>query len=279
MKFARYWREIEVPVDERLFGIPRVTLWGASNNSTGEARENAQSRADRFRGLLAGGFDRLREYEYWNGFIREEVLDEVRAGDGRVLAVLSRNSYGATVLNSETVLFGDIDVPASGLFARLLETFGKQKKDKDYYLQKIRLYQENNPDYTFRVYETYAGLRFVITSHVFAADSEQVRALFADLGVDPLYMHLCKHQTCFRARLTPKPWRIGVDRPESRFPRQSRSDQNAFEAWLRTYQMAAARVSVVRLLATFGPGTTHPDVDRVLTAHDRHASPGYPGLA
>lgn len=279
MKFAKYWRDVEVDVDERLFGIPRVTVWGASNNSTAEAKQHARSRAGRFKELVSDGFDRLREYEYWNGFIREEVLEEVSAGDGRVLAVLTRNSYGATVLNTETVLFGDIDVPEAGLLARLLEMFGKQKKDKDYYLAKIGDYQKNNPRYTFRVYETCAGLRFVITNEVFAADSSLVKTLFATLGVDPLYVNLCKHQTCFRARLTPKPWRIGVDRPGSRFPRESRRDKDEFESWLRAYQAAAAKVSVVKLLATFGTDSTHPDIKRVMTVHDRHASQGYAVLA
>lgn len=279
MKFARYWRDVEVPVDERLFGIPRVAVWGASDISTAEAKQHAQSRAGRFKELVAGGFDRLREYEYWNGFIREEVLEQVSARDDRVLAVLSRNSYGATVLNTETVLFGDIDVPAAGFLVRILEKLGKRKKDKAYYLEKISHYQKANPEYTFRVYETCAGLRFVITNQVFAADSNLVKALFADLGVDPLYVHLCKHQTCFRARLTPKPWRIGVDRPGSRFPRESRSDQSAFEAWLRTYQMASAKVSVARLLATFGSDSAHPDVDRVISAHDRHSDQGHTVLA
>lgn len=279
MKFAKYWRDVEVPVDERLFGIPRVSVWGASNNSTEEARQQAKARAERFKELAAGGFDRLREYEYWNGYIREEVLDEVHAVDGRVLAVLTRNSYGAMVLNSEAVLFGDIDVPEAGFITRLLQKFGKQKKDKDYYLAKIGHYQESNPQYTFRVYETFAGLRFVITNQVFAADSEQVRSLFTDLGVDPLYLRLCKHQTCFRARLTPKPWRIDMERPASRFPRESRGDQGAFETWLRNYQVASAKVSVVKLLATFGADAMHPDIGRVMTVHDRHTDHGHAALA
>jgi hypothetical protein len=279
MKFAKYWRDVEVPVDQRLFGIPGVSVWGASNISTEDAKKNALSRARHFEKLAAEGFDRLREYEYWNGFIREEVLEEVCAGDGRVLAVLTRNSYGATVLNTETVLFGDIDVPVAGFFTRILEMFGKQKKDKDYYLAKIGDYQKSNPRYTFRVYETFAGLRFIITNQVFAADSSLVKELFAALEVDPLYMHLCKHQTCFRARLSPKPWRVGVDRPGSRFPRESRSDIHEFESWLRTYQLASAKVSVVKLLATFGSDAAHRDIERVMTVHDRHSSQGYAGLA
>lgn len=279
MKFAKYWRDVEVPVDERLFGVPVVSVWGASNNSAGEAKEHALSRAGHFKALVAGGFDRLREYEYWNGFIREEVIEEICSVDGRVLAVLTRNSYGATVLNTEIVLFGDIDVPEAGFFTRLLEKFGKQKMDKDYYLAKIGNYQKNNPRYTFKVYETFAGLRFVITNQVFEADSSLVRELFVDLGVDPLYMNLCKHQTCFRARLTPKPWRIDVDRPGSRFPHESRDDKNEFESWLRTYRMASSDVSVVKLLATFGSAAAHPDIRRVMAVHDRHSSMGHAVLA
>ena len=171
-----------------------------------------------------------------------------------MLAVLTRNSYGATVLNSESVLFGDIDIPEPGFVVRLMRWLRIRQLDKAGYLARIEHYQKANPAHTFRVYETSAGLRFVITSQAFEADSPAVKALFADLGVDPLYMTLCRQQTCFRARLTPKPWRIGLDRPASRFPRDARSEQRDFEGWLRRYERASAGVGVVKLLATFGTG-------------------------
>jgi hypothetical protein len=43
--------------------------------------------------------------------------------------------------------------------------------------------------------------------------------------------------------------------------------------------MASAKVSVVKMLATFGTDPTHPDIKRVITVHDRHASQGYGVLA
>ena len=48
--------------------------------------------------------------------------------EGRVLAVLTRNCYGAIVLNTESVLFGDIDVIEPGFLSRILQVFGKTKK-------------------------------------------------------------------------------------------------------------------------------------------------------
>src|SRR5690606_35375889 len=104
MKFAKYWSEAFVAVDEAIFGTSKLSTWGASNESQAQAGVNASERATRLGQLISRGLDALHEYEYWNGYIREEVIDEILSDDGRVLGVLTRNSYGATVLNTECVL-------------------------------------------------------------------------------------------------------------------------------------------------------------------------------
>ena len=43
--------------------------------------------------------------------MREETLTELTGEDGALLAVVTRNRYGAEVLNTERALFADIDVP------------------------------------------------------------------------------------------------------------------------------------------------------------------------
>ncbi len=270
MKFAKHWQSIAVAVNKDWFGRSEVAVWGASDTSAEEAGRQAQSRAERFKTLLSRGLAALREYEYWNGYIREEVVEEITAADGRVLAVLTRNSYGATVLNTESVLFGDIDIAEPGLFSRLLTLFGRPLRDESYYLKRIEDYQKSQPQLSFKVYRTCAGLRFVITNASFQPESKAVVALFTALGVDPLYRHLCRQQTCYRARLTPKPWRLGLERPDSRFPRNER-EQAQFERWLQQYRLAASRKSVTRLLKTMGTANADPDIAHIIELHDRYA--------
>jgi len=279
MKFAKYWSEISVAVDEAIFGTNTLSAWGASNENAEQASIKAQERATLLKQLISRGVGALREYEYWNGYIREEVLDEITAADGRVLAVLTRNSYGAIVLNTESVLFGDIDVAESGFLSKILQVFGKTKKDKAFFVSKVEQYQKQNPTHTIKVYETFAGLRVVVTNKVFENYSDSAKAIFSALGADPLYVKLCQAQSCFRARLTPKPWRINLNRPASRFPRNEQSEINEFASWVQKYELASRPVSTVKLIAKFGNDFEHPDVARVLAVHDQYSCTGLAQLA
>lgn len=213
----------------------------------------------------------LQDYEYWNGYIREEVVDEVLSSDGRKIAVLTRNNYGALILNTDAVFFGDIDVTKSGLLSRILEKFGKTKKDKPYYVKKVENFQKENNQYTIKVYETFAGLRLVITNQLFNSQSSDVKTIFSSLDSDPLYVMLCQKQACFRARLSPKPWRVGIERPASRFPRSLQVDQIEFDNWLKRYFQATKTMSVVKHLTTFGSDRNNKDVDCILAIHDKYA--------
>jgi hypothetical protein len=279
VKFAKYWSEVSVAVDEKMFGANSISTWGASNESQQQAGVNAMERASKLRLIVSRGFEALREYEYWNGYIREEVIDEIKDTDGRLLAVLTRNSYGAIVLNAPSVFFGDIDISEETFFSKFLQMFGKTKKDKAYHIANIERFQKQNTQYTIKVYETFAGLRVVIVNRIFEQDYAAVNSLFASLGVDPLYVTLCKVQSCYRARLTPKPWRIGIDRPLFRFPRREQYELDGFSAWLAAYEVAAKPYRTVKVAAVFDNDTAHADVARVLEVHDHYACAGGEALA
>lgn len=272
MKFAKFWEKVEVSVDADYFGRSALSIWGASNESPEDARNGAQLRASKFKNLLSKKTINLADYEYGTGYIREEIVEEVVSSHGRNIAVLTRNGYGALVINSESVFFGDIDVPEAGFIARLLEKFGKAKQDKTYFVAKVEAFQKNNPKYTMMVYETFAGLRVVITNELFDSKSSQTDEIFTALDTDPLYMLLCKNQGCFRARLSPKPWRMGLKRPKTKFPRQLKQDQDDFKQWLVSYERAAKAFGTVKRIETFGSARTHEDVARVLSMHDRYAT-------
>ena len=283
MKFAKYWKSIETKVgaDKYLIdpqtGKPldpdsTFTIWGASNKSPESAMQRAKERLKIFEKLVKSEFTDKSDYEY--GFIREEVIEEILADDGSMLAVLTRNNYGAIVLNTETVMFGDVDVDEEppGFLGRL---FGSVYKDKAFYINKIEQYQKDNPKLSIIVYETFAGLRFVITNRIYSMDKlddlTEMSQLFTALEVDPLYKHLCHQQQCFRARLTPKPWRINIERPPNRYPRSERRKINDFEKWLRGYKRESTSKTAVKLLKTFGNTQPHPEVRKVLEVHDKLA--------
>jgi hypothetical protein len=195
-----------------------------------------------------------------------------------LLGVLTRNHYGAIVLNTDSVFFGDIDVKAPGTFSKLLRIFGRPEKNKSYYVDKIEVFQQANPQYTIKVYETFAGLRVVILNELFKNKFDVASSIFSDLEVDTLFSRLCKAQSCYRARLTPKPWRMGMERPGSRFPRGA-ADQADFQKWLNGYESSHRAFSTARHLETFGGATPHTDVMSVLMTHDRYACSGQEHLA
>ena len=159
--------------------------------------------------------------------------------------------------------------------------FGKPEKDKAYFIENIKTFQEANPQYMFRVYETCAGLRVVVVNQLFESNSTSANSLFKGLGVDLLYARLCRSQSCFRARLTPKPWRMGLNYldPECRYPRNNKQAQDAFEKWSKEYELMSSKFGVVRWVDTFGSHKENADVMKILSVHDKVALNGQLDLA
>lgn len=268
MNFARFWSSVEVRVPAR-FGKPAlVRVWGGSNVDAGEARTAAQARAARALDFFAG---RLDDYAYDADLIREEVVEEFADEAGARIAVITRNRYGALVLNTERVLFGDIDLPSENVWLRVANRLGRRARDKGFFLERMRAFQAEHAHLAFCVYETRAGLRFIVTNRELSPDAPEVELLFQSLKVDRLYTRLCRSQRCFRARLTPKPWRIGLPRPKARFPFRSELEQKSFNFWLAQYVAKSRNACAARRLERIGETTMPAAVRRVVELHDRYA--------
>ena len=170
-------------------------------------------------------------------------------------------------------------MPDENALMKLFNRLGRRVHDKAYFVDRIRAFQTENKSFAFVVYETSAGLRFVITNREVPPEDKEVQLLFDTLKVDRLYTRLCKTQVCFRARLTPKPWRIGMDRPASRFPNRSDRERRDFQSWLEIYTEKSEGASAARRIAEIGTGRMLPSVQQVLEYHDRYACSGLPTLA
>lgn len=138
-------------------------------------------------------------------------------------------------------------------------------------LRRIRGFAARHPDWNLRLYQTPAGFRLLAMHSPFAPNSPEVATSFKELGTDPVYVRMCQRQNCFRARLGPKPWRMGMKqkikprpgvwpvRPEHLPQRQE---------WIDLYETKAQAFASCRFIQTFGKGGTHPAAERVRELHD-----------
>ncbi|HJZ92274.1 MAG TPA: hypothetical protein VKE40_15470, partial [Gemmataceae bacterium] len=77
---------------------------------------------------------------------------------------------------------------------------------------RVGRFVDDHVDWALRVYRTPAGLRLLVTHQPFDPNDPAVLGFFAHIRADPVYVQMCLNQQCFRARVSPKPWRIGINR-------------------------------------------------------------------
>lgn len=137
--------------------------------------------------------------------------------------------------------------------------------------KRIAAFMARHPDWNLRVYKTPAGLRVAATHRLFQPNEPAVAEFFAALGTDPLYVAMCLNQQCFRARLTAKPWRIGIQSPMR--PRPGvwpvAADRLPLRnAWIADYEAAAKSHAACSFVESVGNGVVHLEAHGVLDLHD-----------
>ena len=269
MKAFKIWR-----VHEALCGKPddvpyRLRGWGGSNKDVADAEQAAEIRLAWLKEQVqftAHGPKRAPMYEYGTGVIREEWLQLLAGTEDAPEAVVTRNRYGAPVLNARSLAMIDIDLPDEPA-SRGLAFWKKPPDAAEEALEKVRDWHKRNPRASLRVYRTPKGLRVLRTDEEIVADSAEGARLLAELGNDKLYAALCKRQQCFRARLGPKPWRAQVSLPPGTFPREGNA-QVRFDAWLLEYEVASTTHAACRFQESIGEDNIAGTLRRLVAAHD-----------
>jgi hypothetical protein len=268
MHIPRIWARADAEVstpDKRT--LPLVA-WGWGEDPAQALRE-AESKLTRLADRVRRGDPFPDAYEYGSRPIREEILETF--GDGAApRAVLTRNRYGATVLNAARLLFLDVDLPeGSGTAGFLGRLFGATSPEEAA-RAKLRDTLAKLSKGTFRVYRTAAGFRALAVDREFDPAGREAQDIMKATGTDPWFVRLCLAQKSFRARLTPKPWRCGLKPPPVDYPRADADDEQRFAAWLAEYQQASKGYATCRFLETVGKGGFGVAGDEDLVAlHDR----------
>jgi hypothetical protein len=142
---------------------------------------------------------------------------------------------------------------------------------------RIAQFLVSHPDWNLRLYRTPAGMRVMATHQTFSPTDPSVTECFDALKTDPLYATMCRNQQCFRARISAKPWRIGISghmrpRPGVWPVAPDRIAQRSL--WIAEYELAASVYAACEFIESVGSGKIHPDVRPVLELHDDSCSVG-----
>jgi hypothetical protein len=265
MKIYKHWvvEKQKILIDGH---AQEITCYGGSNVSEEEARLRAREKAEKIQRKIAGEKHLFDRYE---AEIREELL---RIIDDH--SAITRNRYGAQVLNTEKMMILDIDKPKSAGGGGLAGLFKKKdtRPPKDQIFEMVRnLATTRYREYGFRLYETYQGARVIVLGRDFDPRHDQTRRMMDEFNCDPLYTTLCIKQDCYRARLTPKPYRMKLRGYKVKYPRQG--EEIEFQRWLSEYEHVSRDFSVCKLVEQLGP---RQDINNVVQLHDDITGIGYP---
>lgn len=252
MKIYRYWSIEKSKVN---FGQEEkeISCYGGSNISEQDALEKAKEKIEKVKRKIHGDASVFDSYEVE---IREEIIREIDAK-----TIITRNRYGAQVLNVQDLMILDIDKPESSF----LDIFKKPKDDKTKILELIHklsnkaIYQ----GYGLRIYETFKGIRVIVLGGAFDAKAAATQKMMQEFHCDDLYSLLCSKQGCFRARLTPKPGRMKLKGRRVQFPRSSEEDEG-LRVWLSAYEAASQNYGVCKFIEQIGTG----NITEAVRVHD-----------
>ena len=137
-------------------------------------------------------------------------------------------------------------------------------------VEQVTAFSQQHPDWGLRVYNTPKGLRVIVTHRTMRPADNDVQKLFAALQVDPLYARLCERQQCFRARVSGKPWRMGINGPSEAARRWPVAEPYIADRWRwnKHYDEHVPGFSACQFVSQLGVQAIAADVQPLLDWHD-----------
>lgn len=286
MNIARYWATATARAEDPDGNPMEFTIRRGSDISQDDARHNAEDAAKAIAGRLRAGHEPPKWYEYSTRQLPEPILEEISDESGQRAGAITINRFGCEVLNTQRLAFLDIDLKpsrsrrASG--ALLGRLFGRGKAEQptgdttqiavDGALSQLKSWVRKQPRTGVRAYRTSAGLRYLFVSPAMDPMRALHEPVYEELGCDPLYRRLCVAQDCFRARLTPKPWRINVPTPREWRVDRLEAEPSYYDRWHESYLVKAGNYAACAYLDSFGE-TDAPDetAARLIAIHDERS--------
>jgi hypothetical protein len=282
MNIPRFWAKAEksVTIANQAY---HFVAWKGSDSSLNDAQRLAEEAlAERITRKERG--EKLGQYPKDGVPLREEMIEDIKDSRNERIAAITRNAAGCLVLNTARVMFIDLDIVnapylhgtlrgcLASLFTGWLRRLSpaETRSDEEKVLEHIRTWHSNHPEWAMRVYKTKRGFRLLVTHALFNPRDANVTQVMQELGADKRYMLLCGAQSCFRARLTPKPWRIKLQKPSTRYPWETPEQELLQREWEEHYHQVIKHYSVCTFVETLGSSNVHLEAEQILRIHDSY---------
>ncbi len=146
-----------------------------------------------------------------------------------------------------------------------------RRVDEKLALERIRAFSETHPRWLLRVYRTPAGFRVLVMHRTFEPGDLETGSFFEALGTDRVYVRMCEKQRCFRARVSPKPWRIGKNThilpSRGVWPVSPEVLPRRME-WIADYDARSREYASCRFVEELGAGRPDARAEAVRRLHD-----------
>ncbi len=210
-------------------------------------------------------------------FVDIDFENEPRAGFTGLVALallicfaglaLWKRSWGLILVGIAVAGIGGVIASYLLHKVRLLMSGGVEARAR----KRIEAFAKTHPDWHLRLYRTPAGFRILVMHRLFDPCEEAVAECFRELRTDPLYAQMCIKQRCFRARVSPKPWRIGISthmkpRPGI-WPVKSEHLANR-KKWIEDYDTAAGRFASCKFVESIGVRKADAKAVAIQQLHD-----------
>ncbi len=144
---------------------------------------------------------------------------------------------------------------------------GAEKKARE----RMGQFSTSHPDWHLRLYRTPAGFRVLVMHRTFHPDEPAVAECFQSFGTDALYVRMCLNQKCFRARVSPKPWRIGISSHIKPRPGVWPVNPECLPertSWIEMYEQTARGHAACQFVESLGSPSINADARAVQQLHD-----------
>ena len=239
MKYFKFWVKEKFTI-KVVDHDEEISVLAGSNVSVEDAHREAENRAKAIERRISIGESK----ESYQVAIKEHVVEIL---DDKNIITVCR--YGAKVLNTSNYTILDLDdYPISFFdYFRKISKLSKKERIIAKFEQSIKKAPKLGTD--FRIYETQKGIRVIGKTYV-DPSSHGYSNLMRKMGVDWLYVRLSKKQNCYRARLTPKPYRMKHQTIKIKSPLDCTTQD--YDEWDQSYRRKSKNFSVVKLIKTLG---------------------------